>query len=124
MRDQITVVLQDARLFRQSIHDNIAFGRKGTTREQVLAAAQRAEADEFIVRLADGYETVLSEGGADLSGGQRQRIHIARAMVRNTPIVILDEPVTGLDAIAEAKVGLAVRRLIEGPALAARPVTV
>jgi len=114
VRDQITVVLQDARLFRQSIHDNIAFGRKGTTREQVLAAAQRAEADEFIVRLADGYETVLSEGGADLSGGQRQRIHIARAMVRNTPIVILDEPVTGLDAIAEAKVGLAVRRLIEG----------
>jgi ABC-type multidrug transport system fused ATPase/permease subunit len=114
LREQVTVVLQDARLFRQSVRENIAFGRRGATDAEVVAAAERAEVDEFVGRLAEGYDTVLSEGGADLSGGERQRVHVARAMLRDTPIVILDEPVTGLDAIAEAKVTRAVGRLIEG----------
>ena len=79
-----------------------------------MAAAQRAEADAFITRLPAGYDTMLTEGGGNLSGGERQRIHVARALVRHAPIVILDEPVTGLDAMGEAGVRTAFRRLVEG----------
>jgi ATP-binding cassette, subfamily B, bacterial len=111
LRDRITVVLQDARLFRRSVADNIAFGRSDATREDVFEAARLAEAHDFIERLPLGYDTVLAEGGADLSGGERQRIHLARAMLRDTPIVILDEPISGLDVVAEARVQTAVMRL-------------
>jgi ABC-type multidrug transport system fused ATPase/permease subunit len=114
LREQITVVLQDARLLRQSVAENIGFGRKGASAQEIVEAAQQAEADEFITRMPDAYATVLAEAGDNLSGGEKQRIHIARAMLRRTPIVILDEPVSGLDPVAEAKIQNAVHRLTRG----------
>ena len=114
LRDQVTVLLQDARLFRQSIADNIGFGRRGATRDDIERAARDAEAHEFIVRLSRGYDTVMADRGDDVSGGERQRINIARALIRSTPIVILDEPLAGLDAVAERKVRAALQRLAGG----------
>ena len=111
IRDQMTVVLQDAALFRQTVAENIGFGKRDATREEIVEAARQAEAHDFIMRLPQGYETEISERGANLSGGQRQRIHLARALLRRTPIVILDEPTTGLDAHAEDLVQTALRRL-------------
>ena len=114
MRDQITIVLQDAKLFRQTVRENIAFGTPDATEEEIIAAAKLAEAHEFIMQMPDGYETVMSEGGDNLSGGQKQRLNLARAIIRDTPILILDEPVTGLDARAEANVNAALQRLTRG----------
>ncbi|MFQ5633519.1 MAG: ABC transporter ATP-binding protein, partial [bacterium] len=114
MRDQITIVLQEAKLFRQTVRENIAFGKPEATEEEVIAAAKQAEAHDFIMAMPEGYETLMYEGGENLSGGQKQRINLARAIIRDTPIVILDEPVTGLDARAEAKINEAIRRLTEG----------
>jgi len=114
LRDQVTVLLQDAKLFRQSVADNIAFGRKGATFEDIERAARDAEAHDFILGLPRGYDTVMAERGDDFSGGQRQRINIARAMIRSTPIVILDEPLAGLDALAERRLQSALRRLTTG----------
>ena len=98
LRDQIAVVLQEAVLFATSLRDNIAYGRLDATEEQILAASVAAGADTFIRRLPDGYNTMVGERGETLSGGQRQRIAIARALLRDAPILILDEPLTGLDA--------------------------
>jgi ABC-type multidrug transport system fused ATPase/permease subunit len=114
LREQMTILLQDAMLFRQTVRENIAFGKKEATEEEIIEAAKRAEAHEFISQMPDGYDTMMYEGGDNLSGGQKQRINIARAIIRNTPIVILDEPVTGLDAKAEAKVNLAIQHLTRG----------
>jgi ABC-type multidrug transport system fused ATPase/permease subunit len=114
LRDQVTVLLQDAKLFRQSIADNIGFGRRGATREEIERAAREAEAHDFIVRQARGYDTVMADRGDDVSGGERQRINIARAMMRSTPIVILDEPLAGLDVLAERRVRSALHRLTTG----------
>jgi len=111
LRDQIAIVLQDSVLFNASVRENIAYGRLDATEEQIVAAARAANADEFIERLPEGYDTVIGERGAMLSGGQCQRIAIARAMVRDTPIVILDEPMAGLDADNEAAVREALFRL-------------
>ena len=97
LRSQISSVLQETLLFATSVKDNIACGHADVTIEQVQAAAKSANAHEFIEALPDGYDTILGERGATLSGGQRQRIAIARAVARNTPILILDEPTTGLD---------------------------
>lgn len=97
LRGNIAVVLQDSLLFGTSVRDNIAYGRLGATEAEIVAAAQAAEADGFIRALPDGYDTVLGERGETLSGGQRQRIAIARAILRDAPILILDEPLTGLD---------------------------
>lgn len=97
LRDQISVVLQDSQLFATTIRDNIAYGRLDATDDQILAAAAAAGADRFIRRLPLGYDTVMGERGETLSGGQRQRIAIARALLRDAPILILDEPLTGLD---------------------------
>src|SRR5262245_6459743 len=104
LRDQISFVLQDTLLFRTSIWENIAYGRPDATREQIMRAAQLADADAFISQLPDGYDTVVGERGSTLSGGQRQRIAIARAIVRDSPILILDEPTAGLDAESEQAV--------------------
>ncbi len=113
LRAQISVITQEAIVLGRSVFENIAFGRAGATAEQVVEAARRAEAHDFIQQLEGGYEHRLREGGSDLSGGERQRIHMARAILRDAPIVILDEPVTGLDAEAESRVLAALDRLTE-----------
>ena len=97
LRDEIAVVLQEAVLFATTVRENIAYGRLDASEQDILAAAAAAGADGFIRRLPDGYDTILGERGQSLSGGQRQRIAIARAILRDAPILILDEPLTGLD---------------------------
>lgn len=114
LRNNMTVVLQDAMLFSRTIRENIAFGRANATEDEIVTAAKLAEAHQFIEALSDGYDTVIQEGGTNLSGGQRQRINIARAIIRNAPILILDEPTTGLDAAAEAKISAATAQLTKG----------
>ncbi len=114
LRDQVTIVLQDAQLFRQTVRENIGFGKMGATDEEIIAAARQAEAQEFIQGMPEGYDSLMYEGGDNLSGGQKQRINLARAIIRNTPIVILDEPMTGLDAKVEAKLRTAIARLTHG----------
>jgi subfamily B ATP-binding cassette protein MsbA len=101
LRRQISFVLQDALLFRASVAQNIAYGRADATRHEIVRAAQLARADEFINRLPNGYDTILGERGDTLSGGQRQRIAIARAIIRNAPILLLDEPSASLDPESE-----------------------
>jgi ATP-binding cassette, subfamily B, bacterial len=114
LRDQISLVLQDPVLFTGTIRDNIAYGRSGISDAAILRAAKAANVDEFVRRLPDGYATVLGERGSTLSGGQRQRISIARAIVRDAPILLLDEPTSGLDAESEALVMEALQRLMRG----------
>jgi ATP-binding cassette subfamily B protein len=115
LRAQISVVLQDTLLFAASARDNIAFGAPGATPEAVEAAARLANAHEFIVALPGGYDSVLGERGMTLSGGQRQRIALARAALRKAPILVLDEPTTGLDQENERTVLEALAGLAEGP---------
>ncbi len=114
LRQQISVVLQDSVLFAASVSDNIAYGRLGATQAEIEQAAKLANAHDFIVNLPQEYATILGERGATLSGGQRQRIAIARAAVRQAPIVILDEPTTGLDNENERAVNEALERLTQG----------
>ncbi|MFZ3329158.1 MAG: ABC transporter ATP-binding protein [Candidatus Acidiferrales bacterium] len=112
-RDRIGYVLQDTVLFRGTVADNIAFGRNGATREQVIAAAKAANADEFICQMSTGYDTMVGEGAQLLSGGQRQRIGIARVMLRDSPILLLDEPTAALDSESERTVIDALERLMK-----------
>jgi ATP-binding cassette subfamily B protein len=114
LRQQISFVLQETLLFHGPIWNNIAYGKPEATRAEILRAAEMANAHEFIEKLPDGYNTILGERGVTLSGGQRQRIAIARAVIRNTPILILDEPSSGLDAASEKLVFEALDRLMEG----------
>jgi subfamily B ATP-binding cassette protein MsbA len=114
LRDQISLVLQDSLLFSGTIRENIAFGSPNATDEAIVAAAATANADEFIERLPEGYETLVTERGSSLSGGQKQRIAIARAILRDAPILILDEPTSGLDAAAEQTVVDALDRAAAG----------
>ncbi|WP_353068355.1 ABC transporter ATP-binding protein [Tunturibacter empetritectus] len=114
LRDKIGYVLQDTVLFRGTISENIAFGRPAATKEEVIAAAKLANADEFIAKMPRGYETMVGERGSTLSGGQRQRIGIARVMVRNSPILLLDEPTAALDSESEKLVIDALEKLMEG----------
>jgi ABC-type multidrug transport system fused ATPase/permease subunit len=114
LRTQISLVLQEAVLFHGSIHDNIAYGNPDASPAQIRAAAAAANAAEFIRLLPAGYDTLVGERGAALSGGQRQRIAIARALVRNAVILILDEPTAGLDPETEALVLEALERLQAG----------
>jgi ATP-binding cassette subfamily B protein len=114
LRDSITFVPQEPMLFRASVAENIGYGKSGATREEITHAAELAGADEFIRGLPEGYDTLLSERGESLSGGQRQRISIARAMLRESPILILDEPQSGLDAEAAGAVEESWRALTEG----------
>jgi ATP-binding cassette, subfamily B, bacterial len=114
VRQQISLVLQETVLFHVPIWSNIAYGKPDATRTEILRAAELANAHEFILNMPQGYDTVVGERGVTLSGGQRQRIAIARAVIRNSPILILDEPTTGLDAESEKLVFEALDRLIEG----------
>jgi ATP-binding cassette, subfamily B, bacterial len=114
LRDNVAVVLQETLVFHATIRENIAYGRPGATEEQIEAAARAADAHEFILELPDGYETLIGQRGRRLSGGQRQRIAIARAMVRDAPVLLLDEPTTGLDAASSERVLEPMRRLMSG----------
>lgn len=114
LREQISFVLQESLLFRASVAQNIAYGKPDATHEEIVRAAHLANADEFIDRMPDGYETMIGERGVTLSGGQRQRITIARAIIRDSPILILDEPSAGLDAESEKLVFDALDKLMEG----------
>jgi ATP-binding cassette subfamily B protein len=114
LRRHIGLVLQQAILFGATVRENVAYGRPDASDAEIESAAWAANADEFISVMEDGYDTVIAERGATLSGGQRQRIAIARALVRNAPILILDEPMTGLDVESESKVREALDRLMTG----------
>ena len=113
LRQQISFVLQETLLFHGPIWNNIAYGKPEATRSEILHAAELANAHEFIEKMPEGYSTILGERGVTLSGGQRQRIAIARAIIRDTPILILDEPSSGLDAASEKLVFEALDRLLQ-----------
>jgi ABC-type multidrug transport system fused ATPase/permease subunit len=114
LRDQIGFVLQDTVLFAGTIAENIAYGRVDATPEEIVAAAKLANAHEFIARMPHGYDSPVGDRGFTLSGGQRQRIGIARALVRDSPILILDEPTASLDTESEKLVVEALERLMTG----------
>jgi ATP-binding cassette subfamily B protein len=113
LRRQIAFVLQETQLFHATVWQNISYGKPEATRDDIIQAAQLAQAHEFIEALPDGYDTMVGQGGMTLSGGQRQRLGIARAMVRHAKIVILDEPSSGLDAESEHLVFQGLRNLLE-----------
>jgi ABC-type multidrug transport system fused ATPase/permease subunit len=114
LRAQVGFVLQETVLFRGTIRENIAYGRPGASDEEVIAAAKLANADEFVTRMPHGYDSVVGERGDTLSGGQRQRIGIARAVIRDSPIMILDEPTAALDTESERLVIEGLERLMKG----------
>jgi ATP-binding cassette subfamily B protein len=114
IRKQIAVVLQDALLFNESVRDNIAYGKPGASFKEVESAAKAANAHDFIMKLEKGYDTILGERGGRLSGGERQRIAIARAILKDAPILILDEATSSLDAEVEFQIREALERLIAG----------
>ncbi|GMA33456.1 ABC transporter ATP-binding protein [Litorihabitans aurantiacus] len=114
VRDQVAIVLQDSVLFATSIAENISYGRPGATREEIERAARDAGAHDFVVSMPQGYDTVVGERGGTLSGGQRQRIAVARAILRDAPVVVLDEATTGLDRATADGVREALLRLTAG----------
>lgn len=114
LREQIAIVSQDIILFNDTVYENIAFGRPGATENEIINAAKLAYADEFISQLPEGYNTIIGERGLKLSGGQRQRIAIARAILKNPPILILDEATSSLDSISESIVQKALDELMKG----------
>jgi ATP-binding cassette subfamily B protein len=114
LREQVAIVLQEPFLFPLTVAENIAYGRLEATRQEIVDAAVAANADDFIRRLPDGYDTVLGERGATLSGGERQRISIARALLRDASVLILDEPTSAVDACTEASLLEALERLMKG----------
>jgi ATP-binding cassette subfamily B protein len=114
LRGQIALVLQDPYLFGMSVAENIAYGRPDAPRDQIIEAAKNANANSFIEALPEGYDSVIGERGATLSGGEKQRISIARAFLKDAPILILDEPTSALDARTEAMLLDALERLMEG----------
>lgn len=113
VRSNITLLPQETLILHASVRDNIAFGREAVSDEAIAAAAVSADADAFVRQLPDGYDTLVGERGRTLSGGQRQRLAIARALLRDAPVLILDEPTTGLDAHAQARVLEPLRRLMD-----------
>ena len=108
-----SIVFQDVNLFNNTVMENIRIGRKGATDEEVFAAAKQAQCDEFISRLPEGYNTVIGENGSTLSGGERQRISIARALLKDAPIILLDEATASLDAENETEIQQAISKLIQ-----------
>ena len=113
LRKEIAAVSQDVILFDDTVEANIAYGRLGASKEDIILASKNAAADEFIRELPDGYETIVGENGLKLSGGQKQRLSIARAMLKNSSIILLDEATSALDTESEAKVKYAIDNLIK-----------
>jgi len=114
LREQMAVLLQETLVFDGTIRENITYGRLEATQAEIIEAARAADADAFIRALPDGYDTRIGQKGRRLSGGQRQRIAIARAMIRNAPILLLDEPTTGLDTESGWRILEPLRRLTSG----------
>jgi len=114
LRRQVGLVFQESFLFSQSVHENIAFGHPDATREQVVAAAKVAQAHDFVSEMPDGYDTVLSEAGGNLSGGQRQRLAIARAVLLEPPILLLDDPTAAIDPETEHEILAAMEHAMKG----------
>jgi ATP-binding cassette subfamily B protein/subfamily B ATP-binding cassette protein MsbA len=114
LRAQIAIVLQDTLLFSTTIRENIAYGRPDATEGEIIEAAQRAQADEFIREMAEGYDSTVGERGGHLSVGQRQRIGIARAFLKNAPILLLDEPTSALDPVTESAIMETIKELMRG----------
>jgi ATP-binding cassette subfamily B protein len=114
LRNQFAIVLQEPVLFSTTVLENIAYGRPGASREEIVAAAQAANAHNFIERLPGGYDTLVGERGMRLSGGERQRISLARAFLRDAPILILDEPTSSVDLATEGLILDAMKRLMDG----------
>ena len=114
LREAIAYVPQESSLFHRSIFENIAYGKPGASREEVLKAAKLANADEFVKDLPNGYDTLVGERGVKLSGGQRQRIAIARAILKDAPILVLDEATSALDSESEAAIQGALANLMKG----------
>jgi ABC-type multidrug transport system fused ATPase/permease subunit len=116
LREQIALLLQETLVFHGTIRENIAYGRPGASEDEIRAAAVAADADAFICALPEGYDTVVGQRGRRLSGGQRQRLAIARAMIRDAPVLVLDEPTTGLDAESAERILAPLRTLMTGRA--------
>ncbi|MFE2074775.1 ABC transporter ATP-binding protein [Streptomyces misionensis] len=114
VRESVAVVLQETLVFHGTVRENIAYGRPGASEAQIVAAARAADAHEFVERLPDGYDTLVGQRGRTLSGGQSQRLAIARAMIRDAPVLLLDEPTTGLDAGSGRRIMEPLRRLMAG----------
>jgi ABC-type multidrug transport system fused ATPase/permease subunit len=114
LRNQISIVLQDTLLFSTTVRENIAYGRPEATEEEIIEAAKRARAHEFIMAMPQGYGSQVGERGSHLSVGQRQRIGIARAFLKNAPILLLDEPTSALDPATEASIMQTMEGLMKG----------
>jgi len=114
LRAQIAIVLQDTLLFSTTVRENIAYGRPDATEEEIIESARRAQADEFIQQMPQGYSSLVGERGGHLSVGQRQRIGIARAFLKNAPILLLDEPTSALDPATEAAIMETIKDLMRG----------
>ena len=114
LRNQISIVLQDTLLFSTTVRENIAYGRPDATEEEIIEAAKRAQAHDFIMAMPDGYRSQVGERGGHLSVGQRQRIGIARAFLKNAPILLLDEPTSALDPTTESAIMRTIEDLMKG----------
>ena len=113
-RKQFSIVLQEPVLFSTSIGENIRYGRPGSSEKEMIDAAKAANAHDFIIKCKDGYDTLVGERGMQLSGGERQRISLARAFIKNAPVLIMDEPTSSLDIKTEAAIMEAIERLMKG----------